>query len=105
MSVLRFLLNGPLRRRIRRLQAQLELLTGRVERLEESIAAASFPDPDTQQKLSQSVGQNISIETSNSALRGILLSVQSDSLDLSDELGQRVIVPAARITAIRLREN
>ncbi|MGZ7445154.1 DUF2642 domain-containing protein [Paenibacillus sp. TH7-28] len=105
MSILRFLLNGPLRRRIRRLQAQLELLTGRVERLEESIAAASFPDPYTQQKLSQSVGQNISIETSNSALRGILISVQSDSLDLSDELGQRVIVPSARITAIRLRKN
>ncbi|GJM73794.1 hypothetical protein HMSSN036_60100 [Paenibacillus macerans] len=45
MSLLRFFLNGPLRRRIRRLQAQLELLTGRVERLEESIAAASFPIP------------------------------------------------------------
>lgn len=51
MTFLRFLLNEPLRRRIRLLQAELELLASRVEHLEQALEAASFPDSATRQKL------------------------------------------------------
>ncbi|MGG6314457.1 hypothetical protein [Paenibacillus macerans] len=101
MSLLRFLLNGPLRRRIRMLQAKQELLANRLEELEHTVAAASFPDAGTRQRLSMSIGQSITLETAETTLRGTLVSIQHDSLDLIDEMGQHVLVPAARITAIR----
>lgn len=103
MSVLRFLSNSPLRRRIRMLQAKLELLDSRVEQLEQTVVAATFPDAGTLQRLSASIGKSIIIETTESALMGILVSVQNDSMDLIDELGRHVIIPVAKITAIRHR--
>ncbi|WP_018750443.1 hypothetical protein [Paenibacillus sanguinis] len=101
MSVLRFLLNGPLRRRIRLLQAKLELLTSRIEQLEQAFAAASFPDAGTVERMTAIAGQCVTVETREHSLHGILVNLHRDSLELMDEQGQHVVVPAARILLIR----
>ncbi|GJM78586.1 hypothetical protein HMSSN139_10820 [Paenibacillus sp. HMSSN-139] len=53
MTILRFLLHEPLRRRIRLLQAELELLASRVEHLEQALEAAAsrIPKPGNGSKL------------------------------------------------------
>ncbi|WP_068786471.1 hypothetical protein [Paenibacillus phocaensis] len=102
MTLLHLLLHEPLRRRIRLLQAELELLTSRVEHLEEALDAASFPDSATRQRIAASIGRRITVETSGSALYGTLMAVQSDALELMDESGRQVIVPTSRITAVTL---
>lgn len=101
MSVLRFLLNGPLRKRIRLLQARLELLTSRIEQLEHAFAAASFPDAGTVERMTATAGQCITVETQHHSLQGVLVNMQQDSLELMDGQGRHVIVPAARILLIR----
>ncbi|MBW4840731.1 MAG: hypothetical protein KZY74_15170 [Paenibacillaceae bacterium] len=102
MTILRFLLHEPLRRRIRVLQAELELLVSRVEHLEQALEAASFPDSDTHNRIAGSIGLSITIETSGSDIYGTLVTVHPDALELIDESGRQVIVPTAKITALKL---
>lgn len=102
MTLLRFLLNEPLRRRIRLLQAELELLASRVEHLEQALEAASFPDSATQQQMKASIGLSITIETTGSVIQGTLVTVHNDALEMIDESGRQVIVPVAKITSIKL---
>ncbi|MCH1641012.1 hypothetical protein MJ257_12930 [Paenibacillus timonensis] len=101
MTILRFLLHEPLRRRIRLLQAELELLASRVEHLEQALEAAAFPDSETRQRIKASIGLSIRIETTGSVLYGTLVAVHTDALELIDESGRPVIVPAAKITAMK----
>ncbi|MCT2194103.1 hypothetical protein M3G15_02930 [Paenibacillus sp. p3-SID1389] len=102
MTLLRFLLNEPLRRRIRLLQAELELLASRVEHLEHALDAASFPDSATRQQMKASIGLSITIETTGSVIQGTLVTVHNDALEMIDESGRQVIVPVAKITSIKL---
>ncbi|EES74770.1 hypothetical protein POTG_00001 [Paenibacillus sp. oral taxon 786 str. D14] len=102
MTLLRFLLNEPLRRRIRLLQAELELLASRVEHLEHALDAASFPDSATRQQIEASIGLSIIIDTTGSVIHGTLIAVHPDALEMVDESGRQVIVPVAKITSIKL---
>jgi hypothetical protein len=102
LTILRFLLHEPLRRRIRLLQAELELLASRVEHLEQALEAASFPDSDTRQQIESSIGLRITIETAGSDINGTLVAVRPDALELIDESGRQVIAPTAKITAMKV---
>lgn len=102
MTILRFLLHEPLRRRIRLLQAELELLSSRVEHLEQALHAASFPDSDTRQRIGASIGRRITVEAAESIIRGTLVAMQTDALEMIDESGRQVIVPTAKITALKV---
>ncbi len=105
MRILQFMQNTPLRRRIRTLQAKLELLEDRVEQLELSIAATRaatrFPDFETSEKLSMWTGRSLTVLAGESAIEGTLASVQTESLELIDNSGQVVMIPFSRITAVR----
>lgn len=100
MSLLRFLLYSPMRRRIRILQARLELLSDRLDRMEKRLEESRFPDPDTREKLRAALGKTLTLQIDSSLIRGTLVSVQYHSLELQDETGQWITVPVSRITAV-----
>ncbi|MNZ51573.1 hypothetical protein D3C78_693900 [compost metagenome] len=100
MGLIHFLLNIPSQRRIRFLQASLELLTARVVDLEEAICSATFPDKETRQKLSEKIGQHVKISSEYFIVEGKLRLVNHDSLEIHDQTGQLVIVPAGFISKI-----
>lgn len=101
MRTLQFLLNTPLRTKIRTLQAKVELLENRVEQLESSIEASKFPDAETYEKLAKSEGRLLAVIVGESEIQGTLVSVQTESLALIDDSGQVVMIPFPRITAVR----
>ncbi|RCX21774.1 hypothetical protein DFP94_102531 [Fontibacillus phaseoli] len=101
MRVLQFLLNAPIRRRIRTLQAKLELLANRVEQLELTLEASGFPDIETREKLYMSMGKPLTVLVGDSVIQGTLFSILNESLELRDDSGQLVMIPLPRITAIR----
>ncbi|WP_410769722.1 hypothetical protein [Fontibacillus sp. BL9] len=101
MRVLQFLLNTPIRRRIRTLQAKYELLADQVEQLELTLEASRFPDLETREKLYMSMGKPLTVLAGDSVIQGILFSIQDESLELRDDSGQFVMIPFPRITAIR----
>lgn len=88
------------RRNIRILSAKIELLEQRVEHLEETVQSRIFPLPLTRERLHSLVGTPLTVQVFDQQIRGILLSVQPDFLELMDQEGRRVIIPAERITAI-----
>ncbi|MDU4696706.1 MULTISPECIES: hypothetical protein [Paenibacillus] len=102
MTLLRFLLQEPLRRRIRLLQAELDLLASRVEHLEQVLEAAAFPDSVTRQRIEASIGLSITLETTGSPLYGKLIAVHPDALEMIDASGRQLIVPTAKITAMKV---
>ncbi|MNO44755.1 hypothetical protein D3C76_350080 [compost metagenome] len=100
MGLIQFLFNSPLRRRIRLLQASLELLTARVADLEQAISAATFPDHETIQKLSEKIGQHVKISSEYFSVKGTLKAINHNSLEIIDKTGQLVLVPAGFISKI-----
>ncbi|MNI61425.1 hypothetical protein D3C76_31880 [compost metagenome] len=105
MGILNFLLNNSVKRRIRILQATLELLTERVVDLEEAISAAIFPDKKTRERLSAAIGQYVMIYSENHVLRGNLVSVHQDCLEIHDEKERQVIIPSAFISRIEFTQK
>lgn len=105
MGLIHILLNTPIRRRIRILQASIELLTNRIADLEEAILAATFPDHATRLRLSESIGQSVTIYTELSTLQGILVFVNPDSFEMRDGLNRLVIIPAMLILRIEIVPN
>ncbi|GIP53104.1 MULTISPECIES: hypothetical protein [Paenibacillus] len=101
MRALQFLLNTPLRTRIRTLQARIELLENRIDHLESSIEASKFPDAETYEKLAKSEGRFLTVIAGESLIQGTLVSIQTESLELIDDSGQVVMIPFPRITAVR----
>ncbi|MEF2965586.1 hypothetical protein V3851_07050 [Paenibacillus sp. M1] len=99
MGILRILLPTPMRRRIRTLEARLELLAIRVDQLE-AILEAEFPDPLSKDKLSEAVGNFMTVTIGEAVIQGTLVSVESDFLELKDIRGHPVIIPFQRISSI-----
>ncbi|MBU5671528.1 hypothetical protein [Paenibacillus brevis] len=90
------------RRSIRILSARIELLEHRVEHLEETVQSHVLPLPLTRERLHSLVGTSLTVQVFDQKIQGTLLSVQPDFLELMDQEGRRVIIPAERITAIDL---
>ncbi|MNJ33958.1 hypothetical protein D3C77_286510 [compost metagenome] len=101
MCNLSCLLNRSRRKlRMRILQASVELLEQRTDHLEKLLATAIFPNAETIERLSQSVGKDIMIQTNSIKIPGNLLAVYSDSFKLRDKKGQLVIIPASKVISI-----
>src|SRR5690606_38847774 len=59
---------------LRLLHAGLELLKQRVEHLESLLAAATFPDSETVERLSKFAGESLAIQTMSLTIPGTLVA-------------------------------
>jgi hypothetical protein len=97
MGLFRFLLNSPIRIRIRILQTSFEILKLRVEHLEKKLASTHFPDYETKQKLLGAVNHSIIVQTKEYKFEGTLIAVHNSSLEIADDKAQRIIIPFTKI--------
>lgn len=97
MGLLRFLLNSPIRLRIRILQSSFEILKLRVDYLEKKLAFTHFPDNETKQKLLGAINQPITVHTKEYKFQGTLLAVHNSSLEIIDDAAQQIIIPFTKI--------
>lgn len=93
-------MNHSLRRSIRILSARIELLEQRVEHLEKRIQSTILPLPISETQLHGLIGSTLTVHVFGQQIQGILLSVHPDFLELMDQEGRRIIIPADRMTAI-----
>lgn len=102
MGLLRFLLNSPIRLRIRILQTSFEILKLRVEHLEKKMASTHFPDYESKQKLLDAINHSITVQTKEYIFKGTLVAIHSSSLEIVDDLDQLIIIPYTKICSFQL---
>lgn len=99
MGILNYLFKRP-KLKLRMLQASFELLKQRVEHLESLLAAATFPDSETIERLSKFVGEPLTIQTSSIKIPGTLVAVHSDNFEIRDTNRRLVFIPASKIISV-----
>jgi len=85
---------------LRLLNAGLELLEQRVGHLESLLAAATFPDSETVERLGKFSGESLAIQTISLNIPGTLVAVHSDNFEIRDTSGRLVFIPAAKIISV-----
>ncbi|WP_055108737.1 DUF2642 domain-containing protein [Paenibacillus ihumii] len=88
------------RLKLRMLQAALELLEQRIGHLESLLAAATFPDSETIERLSKFTGEPLAVQTISLNVPGTLVAVHSDNFEIRDTSGRLVFIPAAKIISV-----
>ncbi|NWL89838.1 MULTISPECIES: hypothetical protein [unclassified Paenibacillus] len=100
MGILRLLFNLPDRKRIQILEASLSLLSVRIDHLEQALAFATFPNQDTRNRLNDVIGQYMTIRLHDTLVRGTLIAVADDLLEIEDDQQRRILIPTSKIISV-----
>lgn len=88
---------GRLRRRVRHLEEKVEELARAVDEL----ASGIVPNEELRRFLGFKVGTEIVVYTPSAALRGVLLSVGVDVLQLRETAGDLAVIPFSKVTYVQ----